>query len=575
MYSPIEEIKARLDIVDFIQGYIRLQKTGSNYRANCPFHGEKTPSFFVSSQRQIWHCFGCGKGGDIFKFIMEMDGHDFPEALRMLADKAGVVIKREDPSIRSERNRLYEICDEAAKIFEKSFWLTSTIHEYIKKRGVADETLKKFRVGFAPASWDYLLKALTQKGFKREEVLRAGLAIQSDDRSSFYDRFRNRIMFPIEDNNGRVIGFGGRISPTTTDEKAIKEAKYVNTPATLIYDKSRVLYGYENAKNEIRTQNRVVVVEGYMDCIMSHQAGIKNTIAVSGTALTPQQLKTLRRVCETMVSSFDADSAGESATRRSLLLAGEFDFERRVAWIPSGKDPADAVLENPEHWRAAVAEAKPVIQFYFDKAFGAFSSSTVNGKKSISQMLLPWVAELGNKIEQAHWVSELSRRLGLAEESIWDELKKKTTQPMQHKTATQEKTRKRTRREILEDRLLSLLSLDKNGITYKGAPFLYPFTSGLHQELFAALSMNLDLSPEMEKQAELFRFKGEVLVTLIKDPVAEMILCKKELEKEYVKEELLQLGQEIGKKEIQGDATLVASLLQNFQTLSQRLKELG
>src|SRR3989338_921853 len=233
MNSPIEEIKARLNIVDVIQGYIRLQKAGINYKANCPFHSEKTPSFFISPTRQIWHCFGCGKGGDHFKFVMEIEGHDFPEALRLLAQRTGVVLKREDPSIRSERNRLYDVCEAATNIFERSLTLTPSAKAYLKKRELQDQTIQDFRIGFAPQSWDFLLKALSAKGFKKEEVEKTGLAIKSEDNASWYDRFRSRIMFPIMDGSGRVVGFSGRIfEPEAGSQKPEAtriEAKYVNT----------------------------------------------------------------------------------------------------------------------------------------------------------------------------------------------------------------------------------------------------------------------------------------------------------------------------------------------------------
>lgn len=583
MSSPTEEIKARLDIVEFIQTYLKLDKAGINYKARCPFHSEKTPSFFVSPTRQMWHCFGgCGEGGDIFKFVMKIEGLEFPEALRLLAGRAGIVLKREDPRIRSERNRLYDLCEAAADIFERSLLRAAEPKEYLRSRGMTEETVRSFRIGWAPQSWDFLLKSLAQKGFKPEDIEKAGLAIRSEDGASRYDRFRSRIMFPISDANGRVIGFGGRIfdpRPKTQNPKPTSvEAKYINTPQTALYDKSRALYGFDKAKQEIRTRNQAVVVEGYMDCVMSHQAGVKNTIAVSGTALTLPQLSVLRRLCDTMVCSFDADSAGESATKRSLALASQFEFARRIAVIPSGKDPADTVQENPEAWRTAVAEAKPVVEFYFEKMVRAENRETAEGKKRISQTLLPLVAELADEIEKAHWVRELAERLSVAEEAIWKELRKKAAvsagaaaiQPAEKSAAP-------SRRDLLEDRFLAVLSLVPEELKRRELALHHiSFGAALHEELFRMLSGGSEMpaASELSPHLESLRFKGEVLREIIPDLEGEFVLCRRELEKLSIRERLQALGEEIERREREGGGgqAAVQSLLEDFRSLSDSLR---
>lgn len=581
MSSPVDDIKSRLDLVELIQSYVRLQKAGINFKAPCPFHTEKTPSFFVSPTRQIWHCFGCGKGGDIFKFIMEIEGHEFPEALKMLATRAGVVLKREDPTIRSERNRLYDLCEEATKIFEKNLSLTPAVRAYLQKRGVQEDTIRDFRIGFAPQSWDFLMKTLGARNFRKEEIEKAGLAIRSEDSASWYDRFRSRIMFPIADGNGRVVGFSGRIfeSGIKNQESGKVEAKYVNTPNTLIYDKSRVLYGFERAKQEIRTKNQVVVVEGQMDCVMSHQAGVKNTVAVSGTAFTPQQLKVLRRLCDTVVSSFDTDAAGDTATKRSLALASEFEFERRIATIPSGKDPADAVLENPKLWIDAVVGARPAVEFYFEKAFRERDSSSADGKKAISAVLLPLIAELGNEIEKSHWVSELARHMAVREDSVWAELRRKNPATTALKAAEPlEAGRIPTRRELLEERMLALLSFVKDDLREKEfANHYVVFASSSNQRIFETLlgGGTIAATPELRNDLDLLRFKGEVLVQMTRDLEEEFLSCKRELEKECIKERLLKIGAEIEEKERAGDRAVVTSLLGDFRALSNQLKLLS
>ncbi len=586
MNSPVEEIKSRLDVVELIQSYIRLHKAGINYKANCPFHGEKTPSFFVSPTRQIWHCFGCGRGGDAFKFVMEIEGHDFPEALRMLALRTGVTLKREDPAIRSERNRLYDLCEEATKVFERSLALTPVVKKYLEGRGLKSETTKEFRLGFAPQSWDFLSRALTQKGFKKEDLEKAGLVIRSEDKKSWYDRFRSRIMFPIADANGRVVGFSGRIfaevptrstaGVTTASPKDQSGAKYINTPQTLIYDKSKVLYGFDKAKQEIRQKNKVVVVEGQMDLVMSHQAGIKNTIAVSGTALTPQQLKTIKRLCDTLISSFDTDAAGESATKRSLTLAAQFEFECLVAVIPSGKDPADAVKENPEAWIEAITQAQPVVEFYFTKALKEKNPKTAAGKKEIATMVLPWMRELSNEIERVHWIKTLADKLGVSEEAVAKELRKENIPAPAVETREEETAKVPRRRDLLEERLLALLPLVGEEVRNSSLQNHYlAFASALHEKLFGLLAdgkIATMAEPELLKQIEIFRFKGEVLAQMVTDPVSEFLLCKRELEKECIKERLLELGEEIGQKEKDGNQAAIGVLLQDFRLLSDKLK---
>ncbi|MDP3784525.1 MAG: DNA primase, partial [bacterium] len=292
MSSQIDEIKSRLDIAELVGSYIRLQKAGANFKALCPFHNERTPSFNVSPARQIWHCFGCGKGGDMFEFIQQIEGVEFGEALKTLADRAGVELKREDPRLKSERTRQFALLEEATKFFEEKLWQGGVEPlEYLKKRGLQDETIKTFRLGYASDEWRALGAHLKQKarlpdgqGFSEKDLENSGLAVKSGQ--GYYDRFRGRIIFPIFDYSGRVVAFGGRVFPERE-----QEAKYVNSPETALYQKSKILYGLNFAKSEILRASECVLVEGYMDVIMSWQGGVKNVVAASGTALTADQLK--------------------------------------------------------------------------------------------------------------------------------------------------------------------------------------------------------------------------------------------------------------------------------------------
>jgi DNA primase len=428
--SPIEEIKNRLDIIEVIGSYIKLQKAGANYRACCPFHSEKKPSFFVSPARQIWHCFGCSKGGDIFGFVKEIEGVEFGDALRILAQRAGVELKkytREEAVFRSEREKLYEICELATKFFEKQLWESKSgeaPRKYLLDRGLKEETIRKWRIGYAPDVWQGLSDFLDSRSYTKQEIEKAGLALTSEQ-GSFYDRFRGRIIFPIFDLNSQVVGYGGRVFKDK-DNKEI--AKYVNTPQTLLYDKSRILYGLDKAKVEIRKKDCCIMVEGYMDLIMVSQAGFENVVATSGTALTPFQLKILKRYTENILSSFDMDVAGDAATKRGIDLAQAQGFNVKVITLPEGKDPAEAILKDPKVWEESMKSAKSILDFYFETTFSKFDKEDPEGKRGISKILLPVMKRIPNKIVQAHWIGELAKRFRLKEEHIEEELKKVKTE---------------------------------------------------------------------------------------------------------------------------------------------------
>ncbi|MDO8265172.1 MAG: DNA primase, partial [Candidatus Parcubacteria bacterium] len=395
--SPIEEIKNRIDVVELIQQYLKLQKAGINYRGVCPFHSEKKPSFFVSPARQIWHCFGCQAGGDIFKFIMMIEGTEFKDALRLLAQKAGVELKKEDPKIISERHRLYDICELATRFFEKQLESATgqTVKKYLLDRGITEESIKKWRLGYAPETWQGLSDFLVGQGYKREEEVKAGLTVAKGG-SDFFDRFRSRIMFPVFDLNSQVIGFGGRIFGSdefiAKAEQTGNGAKYVNTPATMLYDKSNVLYGLDKAKLDIRKKDACLLVEGYMDAIMVSQAGFQNVVAASGTALTLNQLKTLKRYSSNLLSAFDMDIAGNSATDRGIDLAQAYGFNVRVITMPVGLDPADVIQKDEKEWKSLAENSKSIIEYYFENALSKYDPKTPEGKKDISKIILPKIS---------------------------------------------------------------------------------------------------------------------------------------------------------------------------------------
>lgn len=425
----IEDIKSRIDVADLIQEYIQLKPAGTNsFKANCPFHNEKTPSFVVSKDKQIWHCFGCGEGGDIFSFVQKMEGIEFPEALRILAKKAGIKLQYQDPEMSNRKTKMFDICKAAADCYHQLLVehpKAQFVRDYIKERQLSDESVEQWHIGFAPEAWDVLNKYLTQKGFSEDDIFHAGLTIKKDRGVGYNDRFRNRLMFPIRDTHGTVIGFGGRWLGT---EENI--AKYINTPQTIIYDKSRVLYGIDKAKMEIKKEKRVVVVEGYMDCIASHQAGVSNVVASSGTALTSEQVKLIKRFTTDVVFAFDQDIAGNTAAKRGIEIAWQEEVSTKVIVLPDGaKDPDELIKQDSELWIKAISEAQSVMDYYFASTLDGADLKNVDEKKRAAKTLLPVIAKLADTIEQTHYIQKLAAAIKVEESALRDKLSTLSTAP--------------------------------------------------------------------------------------------------------------------------------------------------
>jgi len=427
--SVIDEIKSKLDVAQVISEYIQLRKAGTSYKTTCPFHHEKTPSFFVSPDKQIWHCFGCGEGGDIFGFVTRMEGLEFPDALRLLAKKAGVTLKSTDHGQDGDRQRLLDANRWAARYYHEVLVRSpqaEAARAYVSKRRLSDETAEDFVLGYAPDSWDAILNFLRKKGFKDDEIFRAGLVSRKERGVGYFDRFRNRLMFPIRDAQGNFIGFTGRVMPDATGAEPKDTGKYVNTQETAVYHKSAVLYGLDRAKQEIRHGGVAVVVEGNMDVIASHQAGVKNVVASSGTAFTAEQLVLLKRLADKLVLSFDMDAAGELAARRSIDAAVVAGFEVRVLRLPpdAGKDPDDCIRKDPAIWTEAIAQAVPFMEWFIDLARKRLDFSDPYAKSRASQELLAETAKLATPVERAHWLKILSDLFQTPEASLQDELNK-------------------------------------------------------------------------------------------------------------------------------------------------------
>ncbi|MFN3396003.1 MAG: DNA primase [Thermodesulfovibrionales bacterium] len=406
----LEEIKSRLDIVDFISDYVDLKKAGQNYKGLCPFHAEKTPSFIVSPDKQIYHCFGCGEGGNIFSFIMRHDNITFPEAVKMLARRAGVNIRvmKEKTSEEGLRYKLIELNRESLKIFQENLKKSREATAYLEKRGIDTEAIKTFSIGYSVKSWSYLYNQLKAKGFSDSLMLQAGLVVQGE--RGLHDIFRGRIIFPIKNIQGEVIAFGGRV----TDDSM---PKYLNSPDTVIFKKGENLYGLDIAKEEIRKKGFVIITEGYLDVIASHQKGFSNTVAPLGTALTEAHLLRLKRFAKRAIVVFDGDEAGKAAARRSIPVFFGQGFKMRVLLLPEGEDPDSFLRKNdPDVFKNALSTAKTPLSFLFD--------SSVLDRTETTREAIEMISKARDLLLREELLRELSELSGFREMSLRAELKR-------------------------------------------------------------------------------------------------------------------------------------------------------
>ena len=419
--SQTDEIKSKLSVEEVISGYLQLQRAGRNLKANCPFHNEKTPSFMVSPERQMWHCFGCDEGGDIFSFVMKIEGLEFRDALKLLAEKAGVELKSSDykSGDGGRKKRALEVVEVSRKFYEECLKIKTgkKAFEYLLERGLSKNTIVKFQLGYAPDSWDLLSKFLQKKGYKENEIFAAGMMVKKD-RGGYYDRFRGRIMFPINNVSGQTVGFSSRVMPGQDES----QAKYINTPETVLYNKSQILYGLDKAKMAIRKNDLAILVEGNMDVIASFQAEVENVVASSGTALTAEQIRIIKRYTDNVAFSFDLDSAGIKAANRGIEIALAEGMNIQVITIPEGKDPADCVKSNPALWKEAVKNPKQIMEFYFDSVFTKYDATKIEDKKKIAAELLNIITKISNKIEQSHYLQMLAEKLSVDEKVLVETL---------------------------------------------------------------------------------------------------------------------------------------------------------
>jgi len=416
MSSSVEQIKERLHIEDVVGSYVKLERAGNSLKARCPFHNEKTPSFFVSPERGSYYCFGCGEKGDIFTFIEKFEGIDFVGALKILAERAGVKLERFHAEGSDKKERLYQLLEASTFFLERNLAEEAIPLEYLTNRGLAAKTIKDWRIGYVRDEWRSISDYLRSKGFTDSEMERAG--ITKTEGKSTYDRFRGRIMFPIFDAAGRVIAYSGRI---LHDDG--KSAKYLNSPQTEIFDKSKVLYGYHVAKQAIRKFDFSILVEGQMDLLMCHQGGFANAVASSGTALTIDHLHLLRRISSKIIMTFDGDDAGAKAAERGWALALSAKMEVKIAEMPKGVDPADLILKDKEQFKNILKNSVHLIDFLLNR----ITASETDKKKLWSRIkttVLPYIYLLESDTEKGRYVTKISEIVGAKEEFIWDDLKK-------------------------------------------------------------------------------------------------------------------------------------------------------
>ena len=600
--SPIDEIKSRLDIVEVIGSYIKLQKAGANYRAACPFHSEKKPSFFVSPARQLWRCFGCQKGGDVFGFIKEIEGIEFGDALRILAARAGVELKRQDPEVETERKRLYEICELAASFFGKQLEASRVGQEakkYLLKRKISEESIKGWRLGYAPNTWRGLSDFIVSRGFRREEAEKAGLVIRSEKSKSYYDRFRGRIMFPVFDISSQIIGFGGRIfepdKKADNPEAAPKEkevleevtqqsiAKYVNSPATILYDKSQVLYGLDRARVAIRKKDACVTMEGYVDVIMAAQEGFENVVAASGTALTTRHLKIIKRYSENLITAFDMDIAGNTATKRGIELAQAEGFNIKVIVMPEENDPADIISQSPQEWEKLAGEAKSIMEFYFESAFAKTDPKTVDGKKKIAKELLAVIKIIPNKIEQRYWLDELAKKLRVEKEDLEEEMAKvKVEMPgVNEVSESVAETVIKSRKQLLEERLLALMIKSPESLALVGDKELSYFSSPcmriythLKEKGCGQVNLTDGLEPELCDFANYLCLMADNEDVGAVNTIEELKYCLKEFKILNIKQKLDEFSKLLKSAERENDDNKIEVIMREFNLCSKSLREL-
>lgn len=570
--TPSEQIKEKLDIASVLKGYLELKPAGRNFKALCPFHQEKTPSFIVSPERQIWHCFGCGEGGDIFKFLMHYENLEFHEALAILAEKAGIELRRLSPADERQFGVLYDINNVAATIFEENLASSPENLSYLKERGLKPETIQEFSLGLAPRGSDALVVALINRGFNINDIVRAGLAVKTE-KGQYRDRFFGRIIFPIHNHFGKIVGFSGRILPQFDKEDT---AKYLNTAETPIFNKSRLLYGYFKSKKAIREEDTAFLVEGQMDFLLTWQDGVKNVAASSGTALTADHLRVLRRSASKLVLGFDIDEAGQAAAERSIDLAAAQDFTVSIISLGEFSDPAEAARQKSGYLTAAIKNAKPAMEHYFARYLTSQNLADINNRKKALRLVLSKVRNIWSPVERDHWLRELAHRARVPERELVSEMEKLgTDEERLTSEAVKTETRKLTRTELVILQILGILVLRK-----ELAEFLLPHLDMVpptYREAFKLITDQPDkamtVETEIKEIVDFASLRSGIEFANFDEEQLEVEL--KNLLRELQYEHLKQLGEEAGRRVLEAEESGDdAKVLEHLKQLDDIIKKL-
>ena len=577
--NDVEEVKSRLDLVDVIGGYVPLKQTGKSFKGLSPFKTEKTPSFIVSPEKNIWHDFSSGKGGDVITFVMEMEGLSFPEALEMLAKRAGVKLKprKQNEKDSSNKAEIYDCLDSAMAYFHVVLSKNEKAKDYfIKERHLKTDIIKKFRLGYSPDSWDSLRNYLNKKGFKDDVLITAGLCAKGNSGRSAYDLFRGRVMFPVFDMQNRTIGFSARI---LSEEKT---AKYINTPQTPVYNKSLAIYGLLQAKESIREKDQVVIVEGNMDVLALANAGFNNIVACSGTAFTELQLKQLSRLTKNIALCFDSDEAGINATLRAIEIAADAEVRLDVISLNQAKDPDELLKKGKAEWKKALKNAKYAPDFMIDFAKQKYGITTAPGKKKFTAFVLPLLKSLKDEIELQHYLKKISQLLGVKEESInnliyqkSNEIKFKNIDQSEHEPIVNE-TKKLTRQENLEKELLELVFAFPE-LNSSIEDLEIEHTSSLHRPLFEFLKQNPKFNfdkalKELPNQAEyvkILSLRGEQQFANIPAHDKRLEAFTQVARIEDINKQIAQrqIARQLSVAEAEGDSKKIKQLLKQYQAL--------
>lgn len=599
--AVIEQIKQRVDIVELLSEYLKLQKAGGNWRALCPFHHENSPSFMVSQDKQIWHCFGCDKGGDIFTFIQELEGIDFPETLKLLAQRANVTLAQYNPSQQDKKQRLLQVVKVAQQFYAQALQQSQdgeVARNYITQRGLTEASVAAFGIGYSFDTWSRLKDFLKAQGYSDSDQAEAGVLIKQAGSGSYYDRFRGRLMIPLHDINGTVVGFTART--LKADEAG---GKYINSPQSILYDKSHIVFGLFRAKQAIKKLNAALIVEGNLDAITAQQHGFPNTVATSGTAFTEQQLLQLKRFSSNLLLAFDLDTAGEQAAQRGIDLALQHNMNIKVVrWPEQYKDPDECIRADAAVFKVAIREAISIVDYWFTQALQDLQLTRVEHKKLFTQRILPKLAKLADHVEVAHYVQRLADLVRVDANLLHEQITKlrggkgnvvrvKATSSQQSVNRSQESgVRHKDRSTRLVEHILGLLLVMPEQFGYAHDYLDNAFIQDADlAELYRRMLDQYNKSGQFtepdhlmahpEDQALLGKLRLQIDLDFpaaqVADQPAAFIRAIRELHKRYIEQRLRAVEVELKQAELQPGQALANQLMEEVQLLTQQLTELS